>query len=396
MGDTTDEGKGELALVMSGGGARAAYQIGFLDAVADRRPDLGVDIITGVSAGAINAAVLGCHEGSFRARITPLVELWSALEVGDVLETRASSLTAIAWRWGLKLLSGGRFRPQRLRGLVDTAPLEALLRRVLMEEGPGPAGLQRNLDSGLLKALAVTATSYTTGQSITFVQGRDIVDWERPNRRSRQCGLCIEHILASASLPMLFPAVQLEDGWYGDGGIRLTAPLAPAVHLGASRILAVTTRYGRSNAEADAPMIDAYPPPAQVAGVLLSAIFLDLLDADGMRMERINRFLAQLPEEQWLGLRPVALKICRPSRDLGLFANEFEARMPRGLRFLVRGAGSRETRSNDFLSLVMFQPDYTTGLIELGRSDAEAQMDSILAFLDGEDRATSGDTGALA
>jgi NTE family protein len=175
--------------------------------------------------------------------------------------------------------------------------------------------------------------------------------------------------------------VQVDGAWYGDGGIRLTTPLAPAVHLGARRIIAVSTRYARSREEADRPAISNYPPPAQVAGVLYNAIFLDQLDSDALEMLRLNRLLARLPESDRDGLRPIDLLMLRPSVDLGQLANEYEADLPRPLRFMTRGLGTRETRSNDFLSLVMFQTDYVRHLIDLGESDAAARIEDIRWFL---------------
>jgi NTE family protein len=194
----------------------------------------------------------------------------------------------------------------------------------------------------------------------------------------------VDHVLASSALPFLFPAVQVDGAWYGDGGIRLTAPLSPAVHLGARRILAVSTRYARSRDEADRPAITSYPPPAQVAGVLYNAIFLDQLDSDAYQLRRINNLIAQLPKTQRDGLRHIELLMVRPSVDLGRLANEYEPELPRAFRFLTRGLGTRETRSNDLLSLLMFQNDYVTRLVELGEADAAARRPEIERFLVGD------------
>jgi len=375
-------GQEGLAVVMSGGGARAAYQVGFLRAVAARFPELEIEILTGVSAGAINAAYMAGHGGSFAQRVEGLEAVWRGLFVERVIEARSLSLGWTALRWLGRLGSGGLIRPRQLHGLVETEPLRALLGDVLGARDGAIPGIGEQIGRGELKAVAITATSYSTGQSVTFVQGREIEDWRRPNRRSEQCALGVEHVMASASLPLLFPAIELADGWYGDGGVRLAAPLAPAVHLGAKRILAISTRTRRPFEEEDRPSIDGYPPPAQVAGILLNAVFLDLFDNDALRLERINDLVGKLPEEERSGLRPIGLQVWRPSQDLGRMANEFEAELPRALRFLTRGTGTQETRSNDFLSLIMFQADYTSRLIDLGVSDAEANMDSIAAFLE--------------
>jgi NTE family protein len=371
----------DLALVMSGGGARAAYQVGFLRALARRFPDLSLPILTGVSAGAINAAVLASREGSLESRTAALAELWRGLHAKDVYRVGAWSLLANMTRTGLRLVSGGAVRTHRLYSLVDTEPVKQLLERSLgVVDGEIP-GIERNLAAGTLHAVAVTATSYATGQSITFVQGRGIRTWERAHRRSVETKLRVEHVMASAALPMLFPAVQVGGRWFGDGGIRLTAPLSPAVHLGARRIIAISTRYGRSQAEADQPATDGYPPIAQVAGVLFNAIFLDLFDADALTLQRMNRVVERLPPGERGELAPVELLLHRPSCDLGRLANEYEAELPRAFRFMTRGLGTRETRSNDLLSLVMFQPDYLAKVIELGESDALRRMNEIEAFL---------------
>jgi NTE family protein len=188
-------------------------------------------------------------------------------------------------------------------------------------------------------------------------------------------------VVASSALPFLFPAVEIEGAWYGDGGIRLTAPLSPAVHLGARRILAVSTRYAPTGREAERPAIVDYPPPAQVAGVLYNAIFLDQLDSDAYQMRQINKLVEKLPQEDRDGLRHIDLLMLRPSIDLGRLANEYEPDLPRALRFLTRGLGTKETRSNDMLSLVMFQSDYVRRLVELGEADAAARIRDIRQFL---------------
>ena len=370
----------ELALVMSGGGARAAYQVGVLRSLARRRPELEIPIVTGVSAGAINAAFLAARPGEWVERVERLTELWSTLGTEHVFRTGPLGLFTQIAGWGLSLLSAGKIVPRR-KGMVDTTPLRAFLTWKLQAEDGVLVGVDENLKQGRLRAVAITTSSYTTGQSITWVQGAELPQWERANRRSRPCTLRVDHVLASSALPLFFPAVRIDGAWYGDGGMRLTAPLSPAIHLGARRILAISTRYEASPEEADAPVVLGYPPPAQVAGVLLNAIFLDQFDGDALRLERINQLLAHLPAERRGGFRPIQLLLLRPSRDLGRLANDYEPRLPRTFRFLTRGLGTRRARANDLLSLVMFQPDYLRRLIDLGEADAEARAAEIEAFL---------------
>jgi len=371
----------DLALVMGGGGARAAYHVGFLSYLAGQYPDLQVPIVTGVSAGGINAALLASHHGSFRQAVKELVSLWERLTVEEVFRVDAPSLGWIGLRWVFQLLSGGVGGAVRVRGLVDTTPLRSYLSEVLHAVDGELTGIQYNLTLGRLKAVALSTSSYTTGQSLTWIQGRDLHDWTRPQRRSQQTVLTIDHVMASSALPLFFPAIGIGDEYFGDGGVRLSAPLSPAVHLGAKKILAISTRYNRTAAEAKLPDVTGYPPPAQVLGVLLNSVFLDLLDQDALRMERLNHLIAKLPPEERDGLRPISLLVLRPSVDLGRLANEFEPQLPKTFRFLTRGLGTRQTKSPDFLSMLLFQPDYIGRLIELGEADAAARADEIDAFI---------------
>ena len=383
----------EFAVVLTGGGARAAYQVGFLRYLASRYPDFAPGILTGVSAGGILAADLAARKGSFADAVEDLSGLWRGLTMSDVFRVDPANLSSRVARWGLRLVSGGVPGTQRVRSLVDTAPLRELLVRGLQIAPDGAIpGLARNLASGAVDAFTLTASSYTTGQSVTWVQRREgcgLLTWERPRCRRITGCVGVDHIMASSALPFFFPAVQIDRSWYGDGGIRLTAPLAPAVHLGARKIIAVSTRHSRSRPEAERPEINGYPPPAQVAGVLLNAIFLDLLDTDALRLEQINGLVDRLPTGTRDGLRHIDLLVLRPTQDLGRLANEFEVDLPRGFRFLVRGLGSRETRSNDMLSLLMFQQDYIARLIALGEADARARAAEIDAFMANEWSAAS-------
>jgi len=374
--------RGELALVMSGGGARAAYQVGALRWLAQRFPAENIPLLTGVSAGAINAAFLGVHEGDFAVRVEKLCELWSTLEVENVFRVGALGLFTHVLDSAISLVSGGHHKPKH-HGMVDTSPLRGFLERVLLAPGGELGGITRNLQAGSVRAVAITAASYTTGRSVTFIHGQNVEAWERADRVCRPCTLRVEHVMGSAALPIFFPAVQIENGYYGDGGMRLTAPLAPAVHLGAERILAISTRHVPDLNETRMHVLKGYPPPAQIFGDVMSAIFLDQFDGDALRLERINQLLENTPPEKREGLRPVKLLLLRPSRDLGRLANDYEARLPRTFRFLTRGLGTQHTRSNDLISLVMFQPDYLKRLLQLGEQDAEERAGEIEKFLVG-------------
>ena len=368
---------------MGGGGARAAYQVGFLRSAARLFPHLSIPYVTGVSAGAINAAHLASHRGTFLQSVEELTHLWSNLTVEDVFRTDSRSLAMNILRWGNQLVSG-RFPGKGPKSLVDTQPLRDYLTDALHAVDGEITGVAHNLATGRLKAAAISTSSYTTGQSITWVQGKNITTWQRPHRRAKEAVLTVEHVMASTALPLFFPAVELEDGWHGDGSIRLTAPLSPALHLGAKRIVAISTRYQRTEEEADRPEVFGYPPPAQVAGVLMNSVFLDLLDHDAMELDRLNHLLERIPAPERGVLRPLALLVLRPSVDLGHMASEYEPRLPRAFRFMTRSLGTQETTSPDFLSFILFQQDYICALMDLGERDADARADEIEAFLRGD------------
>jgi NTE family protein len=368
---------------MGGGGARAAYQVGMLRTVARHYPNLEVPIITGVSAGAINAVHLAAHPGTFEEAVEDLARLWSDLTVDQVFRVEARTLLLNTLRWGLQLISGGMVGAPEMKSLMDVSPLRGFLGRKLHVGAGRIPGIEEKIASGRLHALALSTSSYTTGRSVTWIQAADEVEeWERPLRRSRRTRMTLDHILASAAIPLFFPAVEIDGEWFGDGGIRLSAPLSPAVHLGATRLLSISTRFDRTSEEAARPVVEGYPPPAQVIGQMLNAIFLDLVDQDAWRVERMNRLLRRLPPEDRDGHRIVEIMNLRPSMDLGLLANEFEFQLPRTFRFLVRGLGTRRTRSQDLLSFLLFEPDYLQRMMEVGRRDAESRMGELEALLD--------------
>lgn len=369
-----------LALVLSGGGARAAYQAGVLAALGRLMPDLRFPIITGVSAGAINALFLASHPAGLGEASIDLLSLWRRIRTKDVVKSAPWWLARNVSQWSHRLLSGGLPPNREVRGLLDTAPLAKLLRSELGTIDNEIPGLERNLAAGRLQAVALTSLNYNTGETITWVQGQEPTTGDRPMPGGRSARLTVDHVLASAALPFLFPAVRLADGWHGDGGVRLATPLQPAVYLGASRILAITTR-GENNRPVEEVPSRRYPPPAQIAGKLMNAIFLDVLDHDAMRLERINSLLRELPEEKRQGLREVACRVMRPTAHLARLASRYEPELPPGLRFLVRGLGAKETKSPDFLSMLMFQPDYIRHLIDLGEEDFANRAEEIVGFL---------------
>lgn len=377
----TDEAPAPLAFVLEGGGARAAWQVGALRGLARELPGLDPRIHVGVSAGAINAAFLADQRGSLAEATEALARLWEELDTSRVFTTHPPRLVGRVLRVGLRLAFGLRAPGDEALGMVDTTPLRRTLERGLGGSGAAFEGLRQNLDAGRVEALALLTTQYSTGRTICFFEGRSAPGWDRPQRRGVHTQLGVPHVLASAALPLFFPAVRVEGDWYGDGGVRLVAPLAPAVHLGAGRILALSTRYvpPQEPGAGSAPSAgqSTPPSPALVAGNLFNAIFLDSLDQDAAHLARINRLLAAMPQEDVDGLRPLDLAMLRPSEDLGRLAARFEPELPWLFRRLLRnlgggGGGSGSGDGHDLLSTVLFEPGYIRALLEIGERDGRA------------------------
>ena len=360
---------GDLAIMLTGGGARAAFQVGLLCGLARHFPNLRFQVITGVSAGAINAIFLASHEGTLPEQTTALADVWRDLQCQHVFKPNYTALVP--------------FIERKPHGIFNAGPLAALLRRVFHtpKRGEPIEGIKRNLASGDLHAVALIALDYSTGQNVRWAQGRRIDVFEGANRRSVETALTVEHVLASAALPFVFPAVRIGSRWYGDGGIRLSAPLSPAVHLGATRILAMSTGYQRTPDEASRPVVSGYPPAAQILGQLFNAVFLDAIDEDVVRMQRMNDILRQIPEEKRDGLRPIDLFVLRPSQDIGKLAARYEEFLPTSMKMFTRSLGTEETESPDFTSMLMFEPNYLRMLIELGEQDVAARLPELRAFL---------------
>jgi NTE family protein len=371
----------EVALALGGGGARAAYQAGVLRALAREIPELRFSIYTGVSAGAINTAFLSNYAGPLQAGAEALAGTWTTLKLKNVFRTSPMSLGSRMLRTMAQITTGTPPGVPPIQGMVDTAPLREFLQNTFGTTDGRLPNITANVQAGRLNAVAITTTFYAGAQSVTFCAGRQMHGWDQPQRISISSEITVDHVMASAALPLLFPAVQIGDNWYGDGGVRLVSPLGPAVNLGADRILAISTCFRPRTGRPTKPLASGPPAPAQVMGVLYDAIFLDLLDQDVMHLSRINALIRDLPPERRLGLRLVHLHVIRPSVDLSDLANDYELDLPPTFRYLTRRLGTRRERSQGMLSTVMFEPGYMNRLIELGEQDGAAAAPDVARFL---------------
>ena len=380
-------------LVLTAGGARAAYQAGAIRAIAEitGARELPFRVVAGVSAGAINAAFLAARADDFAGAARSLWDLWYDLRPSLVYRTDTSRLAAIGSSWFRDLSLGGLIGTRAINYLLDTSPL----RRFLGERLP-MTRVAEHLAAGRLRGLAVTATNYLTGTAISFYEADAAVQpWVRSTRIGRRTALELDHVLASAAIPIFFAPVQIDGIYYGDGCVRMTAPTSPAIHLGADRILAIGIRYFRSGDQTnllnDQLRADRLTV-ADIAGVLLNAVFLDSLDADLELLHRINQTLAFVPGERHADmperLRPLPVLALRPSQDLGRLAADQYDEFPAMLRYLLRGIGATGERGWDLLSYLAFEPEYTRRLLELGYRDGMARRDKIAAFFTAGDPLT--------
>ena len=370
-------GSGDLALVLSGGGARSAYQVGVLQAIAEIAPELHIPILTGVSAGAINTMYLGAHPGPLKVAVHNLRGEWLRLTPDQVYAVPPARLGLSLAKWGVNSLLRRRQNSPPLTGVMDMHPLRRFLDGCVEFDG-----IQENLKAGRLRAIALSATCYTNGHTVTFVEGAgDVPMWHRHMRYSMRDDLSLEHLMASAAIPLMFPAVKLGTAYYGDGSVRQSAPLAPAIHLGAKKILAIAMRAGGGPGTTVPVESEDYPTAAEVLGLLLHSVFLDSLDADAERLIRINHLLHHQLEQR-SGLRPVELLVLRPSRDVSELAEGQAIKLPLTVRTVLRSIGGERARSAGFLSYLLFEPEYTGRLIDLGFEDGRRQRGEIEKFLE--------------
>jgi NTE family protein len=371
-----------IGLVMSGGGARAAYQAGVLRAVASmlpRRSPNPFRIICGTSAGAINAAGLACKAEHFDRAVLHLVRAWSRLHIREVYRSNLQRACAHALQSVIALLVGREHRTRPL-ALLDCSPLHSLLDGLI-----DFTGIRRSIESGHLGALCVTAASYTSGDSVSFFEGEDeLQPWQRSRRVGRRARIGLEHVLASCALPFAFPPVRVGSEHFGDGSMHQLAPISAALHLGADRVFVIGVGSPVHHSRL-VPEPCEWPSLAQIAGHILDAIFIDTLDADLERLQRVNRTIGLIPHEshpdQSLPLRGVQTLVVRPSRPLDDLAAPYVAELPRAVRFMLRRAGALAPNGGRILSYLLFEPGYCRRLVRLGFADARARREEIIAFL---------------
>lgn len=368
-----------IALALGGGGARAAYQAGVLSAIARYCPQFRFPCLTGVSAGAINISLLANHPGSLDEQSETLLGLWRRLRLDNVFATGGWSLLCRALRIGMQLTVGTPPGFATLRGMVNTDPLRQFLKEALGTTDGSLPGIRENIDRGHLDSVVLTALSYGTGKTVSFYQGQYQASWDQPFRCSIHTPLSVEHAMASAALPLFFPPIEIKGDWYGDGGIRLVNPLAPAIHTGADRILAISNHY--LGDDVDQSIASDAPSPATVMAAMYNAVFLDQLDQDVLEMQVINNLLRRLPPDERCGMRDIKLLVIRPSRDIGHIAYQLRHSLPSTLSYLMGRLGTGEVRSKDFLSTVMFHATFIEELIQLGLRDGEAMKDEVCDFL---------------
>jgi NTE family protein len=379
---------------LTGGGARAAYQVGVLQAIDGIRRERGANprspfqIFAGTSAGAINACALACRADDFGESVAALAAVWGQFHAEQVYRADSLAVIRTGAPW-LTMMSLGwlvtRWTRVKPKSLLDNSPLAALLGEMILWDR-----LPRLMRDGVVSALAVTASSYTSGQHATFYESqRDIAPWARSQRFAIRARLGPEHLLASAAIPFVFPSVALDCGpqaeWFGDGSMRQAAPISPAVHLGASRVLVVGA--GRMHEPADRMVMPGgYPSVAQIAGHALSNIFLDALAVDIERLQRINATLALLDDQARgrTNLRPIDALVIAPSQRLDDLAAKHVHNLPRTIRTLLSavgvGAQAHDSRGGALASYLLFEAPYTQALMELGSADTLARRSDVLRF----------------
>lgn len=372
--------KNKLGLVLTGGGARGAYQVGVLRAIQEltgKSHNL-FDIITGNSAGALNSMYLSSHSENWQKATQGLSKIWENIKPQNVFDLRSRTITDLGMKWVAGTMFGGLTSSgTQVNHLLDTAPL-----RRLVQQEMDFKKLKENLTCKNLLGAALSTTNYNTGANVVFYQGDPAIeDWCRSDRFSQRSDLGIEHLMASSAIPFFFPPQLIGESYFGDGCIRQTTPLSPAIHLGAEKILAIGIRCPHEKATVKSQSFMPFPNPTigQIAGVMLNAIFLDSLESDFERLQKINLLIEEKKQSEF---KKIPILMIRPSKDLGKMTSQLGDELPLVLRYLLKGIGVSQNEGLDLLSYLAFDPSYTVPLMELGYRDTYNQKDEILKFID--------------
>ncbi|MBU0783946.1 MAG: patatin-like phospholipase family protein [Gammaproteobacteria bacterium] len=384
----TEDHDDVTGLVLSGGGARAAYQVGVLHQLAKwfehenkREFDFPFKILCGTSAGAINAAALACAGRNFYQSTDRMMKVWENFSSEQVFRSDSLGIIRTGARW-LSALSIGWMLRKRPKCLLDNSPLSHLMHQLLHFRR-----LDEALENGTIHALAVTASSYSSGRSVTFFQTQKVIEsWARTQRVALPDRITVEHLLASAAIPFVFPAVKLNiEGHmehFGDGSIRQLAPISPAIHLGANRVMVIGSSQSDKDHTAAVEVQNAYPSLAQIAGHAMASIFLDSLSIDIERLSRVNKTLGLLPPEMSTktALKPIELLVISPSERIDEIAARHTQDLPRPVRTLLSALGATEASGSSLASYLLFEANYTRELIRMGIADTIAQRDEVYEF----------------
>jgi NTE family protein len=386
----------KVGLVLPGGGARAAYQVGVLRALADLLPARATNpfpVVTGTSAGAVNATAIAVHADRFRVAVGNLERVWRNFQVGQVYRADTASMLRSSLHWLFAMLSGGWLLPPP-RSLFDNTPL-----RELLKEQFDFSRIERAIADGHLDALAMSTAGYASTRSVSFFEGKDDHEaWERRRRAGKPTRLSVDHLMASVAVPFLFPPVLLGAEYYGDGAMREANPFSAAIHLGATRLLVVGTR---NEISPSFPVPPVCPTFGQIFGYMLDSLFSDGMYSDLERLTQLNQIVDQVGPMSvnsingTAHLRRVDMLVILPSRDLSEIARHHVTSLPRTLRVLLRTMGAMNTGGGQLMSYLLFQDTYTRELIALGYHDAMKRADDLMSFLAGYTVASTGATGIL-
>ena len=387
------KGQQKTGLILTGGGARAAYQVGVLKAIAEmlpRRTQNPFPVICGTSAGAFNAVTLAVYAQSFRLGVQYLDKMWKNFTAHDIYraDTLGVCINSVLWLTGL-ILNGLGINKLNKVSLLDSSPLAALLERALPSEK-----IQENIDAGVLHALSITASGYGTGQSVNFFQSAEGVQaWQRARRLGVAANIEAKHILASSAIPFIFPAVLINREYFGDGSMRQIAPISPALHLGALCVLVIGTGQ-TTDKQAGRSKVDDYPSLAKIAGHAMDSIFLDSLEVDMERLNRINKTITLIPEDvrQQSSMKHVEILLISPSQSIEKLAGRYAKQLPLPIRILLAAVGAMRRNASNLVSYLLFEKDFCRALIDLGYQDAMNRKEELMEFLGVEPESSSNET----